>query len=153
MRSAPQYLPGGLFPSPQRCSLSGTDPLAELGDTLASPWTPGRKYFRDSSPPELRGNPPTSSPLESGGWQGSTSQDTSLFFKGLRMVFQWLLGGKERGTRSEAWVCSHRYLDLALGAPIHSSLPPPCSTHSSREQWLSSSLRNGLTLRKAKLFM
>lgn len=43
--------PEGSSPPTQRCSLSYTSSLGELGKTPASPWSPGRKYFKDTSPP------------------------------------------------------------------------------------------------------
>lgn len=57
----------GFSPPTQRCSLSYTNRLVEVGKTLASPWSPGKKYFKDSSSPSLKENPPTSSTPESGG--------------------------------------------------------------------------------------
>lgn len=60
------------------------------------------------------------------GWLESTSQDTSLFFKGLSRVLQLLL---ERRWDQKRWVYPHRYLYLALTG-IHPLLSAATLQHS-----------------------
>lgn len=89
MGLTPRYLPGGLFPSHPEMLLSDTGTLAELGKALASPWTPGRKCFKDSSSPELREtHPPHLLPNQGGGKDQqaktllSSSKGSEWYFSG-----------------------------------------------------------------------
>jgi len=85
-----------------------------VGKTLASPWSLGRKYFKDPSPPQLKENPPTSSTPESGGVARINKPRCFSLLRRAQHSISVPARRREGGTTSEAWVHPHRYLYLAF---------------------------------------